>query len=1449
MISRIIQFSVHNKFIILLFVMAWIGWGVWSLFRIPIGAVPDITNNQVQVITTSRHLSTQDIEQFITYPIELEMANLPGVQEIRSISKFGLSVVTIVFDDDMGTYLPRQLISEKLKSATEKIPEEYGSPEMGPITTGLGEIYQYVLDTKPGYENRYSAMDLRTIQDWIVKRQLSGIPGVVEVNTWGGFLKQYELSIDPEKLRAMDLTLAEVYSAVAKNNSVTGGGYIEKGYQAYFIRGEGMVRSLNDIRNIVVRNVEGIPVLVRDLAEVGFGHATRFGAITGNAEGEKVLGQVMMLKGAATHEVINRVKERVAEVQETLPEGVYINPFLERTELINKTTFTITENLTLGALIVIFVLVLLLGNLRAGLIVASVIPLSLLFGIGMMNQFGISANLMSLGAIDFGIIIDGAVIIIEFIVFKVTRNRSELASLVGIDKQKLQDQITADSASRMMNTAFFGQVIILIVFVPILSLSGVEGKMFKPMAMSFSFALIGAMILSLTFIPAMAALVCRPRGEKQVFSDRIMSLIRSVYEPVITWALRYRPAVISFAVVMMVSAVVLFSRMGGEFIPTLDEGDYVVQPVLKTGTSLSKTVETVTRIEDILLTRFSEVDQVVTRIGAAEVPTDPMSMEETDVIIKLRPKSEWVNARSKDELADKMKLALSVIPGVDYEFTQPIEMRFNELITGVRADVAIKIYGEDMIVLDQLAGKVKNLIDHLPGAADVIVEKVDGLPQMSVEYDRDRLAQYGLNIADLNRVLGMAFGGSETGMVFEGERRFDLVVRLDQSHRQGIENLRNLYIDLPGGGQVPFRQVANIEYKTGPAKISRDNTRRRIVVGINVRNRDMQSLVDEIQGILKTELTLPPGYYISYGGQFENLQAALERLRVVVPLSLFLIFVLLYFTFRSVTQAVMVFTAIPLSAIGGVWLLWLRDMPFSISAGVGFIALFGVAVLNGIVLVDYFNDLKQQGVKDLTERVIKGTSQRLRPVLLTASAAALGFFPMAFSTSAGAEVQRPLATVVIGGLITATLLTLVVLPVIYTYFERRPKSGTGQKIAMVFIALFAISFQNNAQDNKLTRENAIQIALENNLALKVGKLDVEESHHLEGTAWDIGKTGFYLGYDQNNLAPNDNPLNVLGVRQSIPFPTVMSWNARVKRFDTELKEIELRLRERSLRQQVMLTYEEVVYHKNRLAQFQYLDSLYQTFAAASQRRFELGESNYLEQLTAKAKYAELGSKRKQVERDIEMSLERLRVLLQVDGEVDIVNESMSRLELKFDNWEELSSDHPGIRYMTTSVDRSSANLKMSRQHFFPDINLEFFRGYGIGENAQQFNGYQLGLSLPLFFKSQRSTTQALKVRESRMNTELTAYHNLLESSYRQKMAEYEKYNQSIEYYQTSGLRLADDLQNLARKSYLSGETGYLEYVQSLDNARQIKLGYLDNLFQYNRVVIEINYLITESKER
>ncbi|WP_088340210.1 CusA/CzcA family heavy metal efflux RND transporter [Robiginitalea sediminis] len=1441
MLQHIIHFSLRNKFMILLFTMGLVLFGLYSLTRISIGAVPDVTNNQVQVITTSRNLSTQDMERFITYPVELEMANLPGVTEIRSISKFGLSVVTIVFEDDLGTYLPRQLIAEKIEAAKEQIPEGFGTPKMGPISTGLGEIYQYILDVKPGYEDRYTTTDLRTIQDWIVKRQLSGIPGVVEVNTWGGYLKQYEVAVRTDRLTAMDVTVGDLITALERNNSVAGGGYIEKVNQAYFIRGEGLVGNLEDIRNTVVKDVDGLPVFVRDVAEVGFGSATRFGAITGNGEGEKVLGQVMMLKGASSNEVIGAVQERVAAISQTLPEGVYINAFLDRSELISRTTDTIKENLLLGCLIVIFVVVLLLGNLRSGLVVASVIPLSLLMGLSLMYLFGVDANLMSLGAIDFGIIIDGAVIIVEFIAYQISVRMQGQDHLSPSEFRAMRDDITKKGAVKMMNSAIFGQLIILIVFIPILALTGVEGKMFRPMALAFSFALLGAMVLCFTYVPVMASMVLRPvKNPDNNFALRLVRRINALYRPTITWALGHKRTVLGLAAAFLLGAVFLFSRMGGEFIPTLDEGDFVIQPVLKTGTSLAETIETTTRIERILIESFPEVDQVVTRIGAAEVPTDPMSMEESDVIITLKPRSEWVSAQTKDGLANRFKEALSVIPGMEVEFTQPIEMRFNELITGVRADIAIKVFGEDLGVLARKGEEIRALAENVPGAADITVEKVEGLPQVNVAYNRTRIARYGLHIQDINDMISLAYAGRTVGQVFEGERRFDLAIRLDQSQRTRLEDLRQLYLDLPGGGKVPLGEVAEVTYQEGAAKISRDDTRRRIVVGINVRDRDLQSVVDDIQRLIGEQVNFPPGYTVTYGGQFENLQSAKERLKIAVPIALMLIFVLLYFAFGSLREALMVFSAIPLAAVGGVLMLWVRGMPFSISAGVGFIALFGIAVLNGIVMVEHFKELRKEGQKDLDALVLQGASDRLRAVLLTAAAAALGFLPMAISSSAGAEVQRPLATVVIGGLVSATLLTLVVLPVLYTLF------GTGgghhkqllkkrRTQALTLLLLLGGTFGAGAQQPQ-GLEQLLELADQNNTGLEAARLRWETAEAFKGTALDFGKTELFFGRDQNNLAA-DLPLDVYGVRQEIAFPTVYAARRRNLRYQAEGAKSQYDAQRRELHYQVSLAYSSYLTASAKTLIYKRLDSLYIQFANAADRRFDLGATNYLEKVTARSKQRQV---RLQLEASITLvsQLEtRLQHLIQADSALQLTPAD----PVRFTPMPPELASTPEMRLYDSRIGASQAARSAEVNSLLPDLSAEYF--YGTNSAIEgNLEGFSFGLKIPLLFGAQASRIRTARLTVQALSEERNDYALQLRSRLAQLQVELERQQEALAYYENEGNALAEAILRAAEMSFQNGEIDYFQYIQSLENGYEIRLAYLDQLHAYNQSVLNINFI-------
>jgi len=1035
MLNGIISFSIRNKIVIAALTFALIGWGTYSLTQLPIDAVPDITNNQVQVLTVSPSLAANEIERLVTFPVEQTMATIPGITEMRSFSRFGLSVVTIVFTDETDVYWARQQVNERLSVAKSQIPTGSGSPQLGPVSTGLSEIYQYIIRPAKGFEDKYDAMELRTIQDWIVRRQLLGTPGVADVSSWGGKLKQYEIAVNPDKLHAMNIGINEIFSALQKNNQNTGGAYIDQKPYAFFIRSEGLAQNIEDIEKIVVRNnVNGLPILVRDVAQVKFGNAIRYGAMTFNYQGEVVGAIVLMLKGANSSMVIKHVKERIEQIKKTLPDGVVIEPYLDRTKLVNNAINTVTKNLAEGALIVIFVLVLMLGNLRAGLVVASVIPLSMLFAISLMKFFGVSGNLMSLGAIDFGLIVDGAVIIVEATLHHLASSQHTQR----ITQQEMDDEVK-QAASKMMNSAAFGQIIILIVYLPILTLVGIEGKMFRPMAQTVAFAIFGALVLSLTYVPMVSSLFLskKPLATKNI-SDKIMNFFQRIYEPMISLALGKRKLVTASSIVLFVLSLLLFLKLGGEFIPTLDEGDFAVETRIITGSSLTQMTETMQKSARVLLTNFPEVKEVIGKIGTSEIPTDPMPIENGDLIIVLKNRSEWVSAGDREELADIMSDKLhEAMPGVLFGFQQPIQMRFNELMTGARQDVVIKIYGEDLDLLVSYADQIGKIARTVNGAEDIYIEPVGGLPQIVVRFDRNKMAMFGLSIEEVNQVLRSGFAGESAGMVYEKERRFDLVIRLNQQSRKGIEDIKGLYVTASNGRQIPLEQLASIQLESGINQIQRDDAKRRIAVGFNIRGRDVESIVREMNEKINKKLKMEVGYFLKYGGAFKNLEEAKQRLTITLPIVLFLIFVLLYFTFHSIRETLLIFSSIPLSAIGGILALWSRGMPFSISAGVGFIALFGVAVLNGIVLISEFNRLRKEDAHmPLKDIVRKGTEVRLRPVLMTALVASLGFLPMALSQTAGAEVQRPLATVVIGGLISATLLTLVVLPVLYTYFEK-----------------------------------------------------------------------------------------------------------------------------------------------------------------------------------------------------------------------------------------------------------------------------------------------------------------------------------------------------------------------------------------------------------------------------
>ncbi len=1430
MLNSIIRFSIKNKLIIGLFTLALIIWGIWSATRLPVDAVPDITNNQVQVITTTPTLAAQETEQLVTYPIEQSLANLPDIVEMRSISRFGLSVITVVFNDKTDIYFARQLINERLKEAEERIPAGLGKPELAPVSTGLGEVYQYVLHPKKGAEDKYSAMDLRTMQDWIVARQLYGTPGVAEVNSFGGLLKQYEVAINTERLKAMNVTLSELFTALEKNNANTGGAYIDKKPNAYFIRGLGIAGGLEDIRNIVIKRVNAIPVLVRDVSTVRFGHAVRYGALSYNGEKEVVGGIVMMLKGANSAAVVQRVKEKMITIQRSLPEDVIIEPFLDRTDLVDRAIRTVKTNLIEGALIVIFVLVLFLGNLRAGLIVASAIPLSLLFALGMMHTFGVSANLMSLGAIDFGLIVDGAVIIVEATLhhLAIRKNKQPLT-------QSEMDEEVYLSASKIRNSAAFGEIIILIVYIPVLTLVGIEGKMFRPMAQTVSFAILGALILSLTYIPMVSALILPRRiAKKRSISDRMMGWLEKKYTPLLQLAIRFRKAVIAVTIALFVLSIWIFSRMGGEFIPQLREGDYAFHCILPQGTSLSQSVETSMQASRIIRS-FPEVKMVVAKTGSPEVPTDPMPPEASDLIIVLKPVSEWKTTKDYNELARLISKKLETIPGVFFEVNQPIQMRFNELMTGIRQDVAVKIFGENIDTLSRLANKVAQLIRSVPGTSAPQIEKTTGLPQITIDYDRARLASYGMNVDDINRTVSTAFAGQSAGMVYENERQFDLVVRLDSASRGSLEDVSNLFISLPDGGQIPLAQLARVEFREGPAQVSREDGRRRIVIGFNVTDRDVSSVVKEIRQKLDKALLLPTGYYYTYGGTFENLQEASGRLKIAVPIALALIFILLYFTFRSAGEAALIFTAIPMSAIGGVFALLVRDMPFSISAGVGFIALFGVAVLNGIVLISTFNQLQKEGIRDIYQRVTEGTRIRLRPVLMTATVASLGFIPMALSTGAGAEVQKPLATVVIGGLVTATFLTLFVLPLLYILFYS-VKNKKMKPPVLTLLAGLLLSFSLQAQQR--TSIDALLQQAGSNLQYGINEQQINRSQSLMRSAGMLPKTAVFA--ENEDLRPSDNKgILKIGVTQTIAWPGLYAAQKKVYSEEMTYYQLNAKQLDADIRRRTRSVYYQLWFLQDKQRLFLRLDSLYRSLAQAARLKVKTGDSPGLDSVAANVRLQEIEAQQQQLSADIEIQQRLLQQLLNTSTAYLAEDRKLEKLT-PLDAGDSL---HPLMALRQQQIDIASASVNVARQENKPELSGRFFsqRLYGMRD---PFSGFSVSAAFPLFGRgAMRQKVKAAQQEVAVQQKQLEYQLQLFETEKAQAAKEVEKNNSLLKFYESAGLRQADAIISASGLAYRAGEISFAELSQYLSQAIDIQRNYIEQLNVYNQSVIHYDYFL------
>lgn len=1454
MINKIITFSIKNKLIVGLFILALIGYGSYQFTQLPIDAVPDITNNQVLIITVTPSLGAPDVERLITFPIEQANSNIPGLKEIRSFSRFGLSLITIVFEDNVDIYWARQQVTERLKIAEQQIPKGIGSPELAPVTTGLGEIYQYVVRPKPGYEKKYSATELRTIQDWIVRRQLLGVKGVADVSSFGGSVKQYEIAVKVNQLNAYNLSVNDVFTALEKNNENTGGAYIEKAGTVLYIRTEGLLKSVDDIKNCLVKTTHnGTPLLIRDIAEVRIGTATRYGAITYNDEGEVAGAVVMMIKGENSSRVIKDVKEKIAQIKKTLPEGVELEPFLDRTKMVNSAINTVSKNLLEGALIIIFVLVLFLGNMRAGIVVASVIPLAMLFAIILMNLFGVSGNLMSLGALDFGLIVDGAVIIVEAVMHGLTH--SKISGNTKTISQNEMDNKVINAAGKMMNSAVFGQLIILIVYLPILTLVGIEGKMFKPMAQTVAFALIGAFLLSLTYVPMMSALfLSKTLSHKQTFSDKFMHAVEGMYQRSLQKVLLIPKTIIATTLILFAVSLFVFARMGGEFIPELPEGDFAVDTRVLTGSSIETSVDAIQKSAHLLLAKFPEIEKIVGKTGSGEIPTDPMPMEASDMMIILKDKASWTSAKEWDELAEKMKAELTAVPGVTYSFQYPVAMRFNELMTGSKQDVVCKIVGENLDTLSRYAKLLGNVVNGIKGAINCYVEPIDGLPQLIITYNRSAMAQYSVNIQEVNKIVNTAFAGQSCGLVYEDEKRFDLVVRLADEQRTNLEDVQNLLIPLPGGNQIPLQQLAEVSIKESINQIQRDDAKRRIVVGFNVHERDVETIVEDLKREVEKKIKIPSGYYITYGGAFENLNAAKKRLSLAVPLSLALILVLLYFAFQSIKQGLMIYTAIPLSAIGGILFLAARGMPFSISAGVGFIALFGVAVLNGIVLLAEFNRIRQNGESNLQQVVIKGSISRLRPVLMTALVASLGFLPMALSNGDGAEVQRPLATVVIGGLMSATLLTLFVLPLLYVIFENRKVRNSKVKslVSVLLIVCLVISTSKlHAQNgvngySKLSLQQAIDTALKSNYATRADRELAEYQKKLIKASVDIPSTNVQAEYGQLNSSYNDTRYSI---SQSIQFPTVYARQKSVQNQTYQTSVLAAKLSASELKRQVTASYYELVYLHDKYKLLVKMDSLFQVYLQQNQLRFDKGDINLLQKLTIENQHAQLLLQLQTLLQDKEIALLNFNFLLNASNKYE---PELLPNKLNFTSSIEAKSfsNHLQIQVLQHQELSAQQQLKLQRAKLLPSLTLSFasMSMQGVGADNKyyskttHFNALQVGLALPIFYGAQRAQIKAAQKMHHVTQLKMYQANETIKNEYAVLLTKFQAKQQALNYYETIALPNSHQIIASANLQLTKGEINFIEFSLLINQAIEMQSKYSDAVNEYNQTIIQLNYL-------
>jgi len=1436
MFKSIIRFSVSQKLFVGITTFMLLAGGIYSMLTLPVDAVPDITNNQVQIVTISPTLAPQEVERLITFPIEIAMSNIMNVEEIRSVSRFGLSLVTVVFKESVPALDARQLVNEQIQTIGDNIPPELGTPEMMPITTGLGEIYQYYLDVAPGYEDKYDAMELRTIQDWIVKRHLSGIPGIVEINSFGGFLKQYEVAVDPDALYSLNITIGEVFEALTANNQNTGGSYIEKGRYAYYIRSEGMIHNLSDIEQIVVTNRGGIPIHINDVATVQFGAPKRFGAMTLDGKGECVGGIAMMLKGANANMVTKELQKRVEHVQKILPEGVSIVPYLNRSELVSRNISTVIWNLIEGAIIVFLVLIFFLGNFRAGLIVASVIPLAMLFAFIMMRIFGVTANLMSLGAIDFGIVVDGSIVIVEGILAYIYSSRFYGKKLT---KEQMNEEII-NGATIVARSATFAVLIILVVFFPILTLTGIEGKYFTPMAKTLIFCIVGALILSLTYVPMMATLLLKRHiVQKRTFSDRFFDHLNRVYQRALNFSLRHAWKTIGTAFLALAVSIWLFTRLGAEFIPTLDEGDFAMQMTLPTGSSLTRSVEASTQAEQILLNKFPEIKHVVSKIGTAEIPTDPMAIEDADIMIVMKPFKEWTSARSRAEMVDLMKDALETeITDIEFNFSQPIQLRFNELMTGAKADIAIKLFGEDMDELYARALEAAKYIEQVPGASDVLVERAVGLPQLVVTYDRAKIARYGVSIAELNDIIRASYAGEKAGVVFENERRFDLVVRLDQEKVPEL-NIDRLFVRTLEGIQIPVSELASVSLVSGPLQINRNATKRRIVIGVNVRDGDIQQVVRDIHELLDKNIQLKPGYYFEYGGQFENLQNAINTLLVVVPVALFLIMLLLFIAFRSITFSLVIFSTVPLSLIGGVLALWIRGLPFSISAGVGFIALFGVAVLTGILMINHFIELyKQNKYPMTTNRIIrKGTPHLLRPVFLTGLVAALGFVPMAIATSAGAEVQRPLATVVIGGLTVSTILTLIIIPVFYylinstATIKRKPFMRKIFSSKMLSILLMIMITIPTIAQQPITLEQAVAIAKENNPRLKSAETSIKVAKASRSESWELGSTALDYSWGQlNGLTNNDRQLAITQSLGSIITPFYK--NALAGR-QIATGQYYRDIVEKEITAEVTRAWTYYLYTHSLVEMYSDLSRFAEQLLQSGELRYRAGDITLLERNMTATQAATMRSKVFQAGEEHKLAIARLQWACFSDTPVVPTDTALTLISIDTGN-AQLGETYSA--YYNSLADEMQEKANVERSRLFPELSVGYLHQNILPD--KNLNAWTVGVAVPLFFAPQKS-----RIKQAKLNAEIArneAHVNIRELNNKLEAlkSDLRRYGETVAFYRSSVLPEAEALINAAKLQLEYHDTDISQFIQSMNHALDIKQAYAEAIYNYNVAALE-----------